>query len=179
MTILPRTPVMELSESEQVTIRRGSIYPRNTKRRDSSRIADLAVEHYAGLRWMWEITHGETGRRYRGADRPSFGGGSGFHPNEVAHSVRYVASEDLFLLILQSGQRVAIPREELQDVADASVEEAADVSLEMLNSAVHWEKLDVDFSLKGLAAGRRGNERWMKQLAARRGRHMRLSCRAG
>ena len=90
-----------------------------------------------------------------------------FYDDEVATSVRYVASGDLFLLVLKSGRRIAIPREDLQDVADASREDAAEVRLEMLNSAVHWEKLDVDFSVKGLADGLRGGERWMKQLAER------------
>ena len=91
-----------------------------------------------------------------------------FYDDEVATSVRYLPEGDLFLLVLKSGQRVAIPREELQDVAEASVEDAADVSLDMLNSAVHWEKLDVDFSVKGLADGGRGNQHWMKRLAERR-----------
>ena len=86
----------------------------------------------------------------------------------MATSVRYVPSEDLFLLVLKSGARIAIPREDLQDVADASRDDAADVTLEMLNSAVHWEKLDVDFSVKGLADGLRGNEYWMARLQARR-----------
>jgi len=82
-------------------------------------------------------------------------------PDEVASSVRYVPAEDLFILVLGSGRRVVLPREELQDVASATPEEAADVVLDMLDSAVWWRTLDVAFSVKGLADGLRGNERWI------------------
>ena len=88
--------------------------------------------------------------------------------DEVASWVRYLKGEDLFLMMLKSGRRVAIPREDLQYLADASTEDAAEVQLEMMNSALHWEKLDVDFGVKGLAEGKYGNARWMDELAERR-----------
>jgi hypothetical protein len=91
-----------------------------------------------------------------------------FHDDEVASSVEYLRERNLYLLVLRSGRRVAIPREELQQVCDASEEEAADVNLGPLDSSVHWEKLDIDFSVKGLADGLRGGERWMQKLNEQR-----------
>ena len=91
-----------------------------------------------------------------------------FYPDEVASSVTYLPSSDLFLLTLQSGQRIAIPREDLQDVADLSVAEAAEVNLTGLNTVVEWIKPNISFSVKGLADGGRGNQHWMKRLTERR-----------
>jgi len=94
--------------------------------------------------------------------------GRDFYDDEVATSVHYVASDDLFVLVLKSGRRVVIPREELQDVAKLTAEDAADVSLVEWSSVVEWEKSDIGFGVKGLADGLYGNERWMKQLEERR-----------
>ena len=94
-----------------------------------------------------------------------------FDDDEVATSVRYVASDDLFVIVLKSGRRVVIPKEDLQDIADASPGDAAQVELVAMNSALTWDTLDVDFGVKGLANGLYGNERWMKQLDERRRRN--------
>jgi hypothetical protein len=90
-----------------------------------------------------------------------------FYPDEQALSVRYLPEQDLYIIVLKSGVRITIPREDLQHVADATPQEAADVVLDMLDSAVWWRTLDVAFSVKGLADGVRGNESWMKKLAER------------
>lgn len=90
-----------------------------------------------------------------------------FYPDEQATSIRYVGAEDLYVLVLKSGRRIVIPREDLQDVSAATPEQAADVVLDMLDTAVWWQTLDVAFSVKGLADGRFGNDAWMKKLAAR------------
>jgi hypothetical protein len=85
----------------------------------------------------------------------------------TAVSVSFDKQQCLLIIVLSSGQRLAIPQEDLQHLADASVEDAADVSIEMLGMGVHWEKLDLDFSVEGLIDGRRGNAKWMKQLHER------------
>ena len=89
-----------------------------------------------------------------------------FYDAEVALSVRYTAMENMFVLVLRSGRRILIAREDLQDIVDATPEQAADVCLDTLDSAVYWEQLDVAFSVKALADGLRGNEQW-KRLAER------------
>jgi hypothetical protein len=74
----------------------------------------------------------------------------------------------LLLVKLKSGQRLAIPREDLQGVADADPDKVSKIEIEMLGMALHWEDLDVDFRVDGLRQGLYGNERWMKQLEQRR-----------
>jgi hypothetical protein len=90
-----------------------------------------------------------------------------FDPDERATSVSYIASDDLFVLVLRSGARIAIPREDLQDVANLSSQDAAKMALTSLDTAIEWPEADIGFRVKGLADGVRGNERWMKKLAER------------
>ena len=87
---------------------------------------------------------------------------------EVAVSAEYDRSRELLLVKLKSGQWLAIPREDLQDLADADPDKVSKVELEMLGMALHWEELDVDFRVDGLRQGLYGNERWMKHLEQRR-----------
>ena len=87
---------------------------------------------------------------------------------QVAVSAEYDRSRELLLVKLKSGQWLAIPREDLQDLADADPDKVSKVELEMLGMALHWEELDVDFRVDGLRQGSYGNEHWMKQLERRR-----------
>jgi hypothetical protein len=87
---------------------------------------------------------------------------------EVAVSAEYDRSRELLLVKLKSGQWLAIPREDLQDLADEDPDKVSKVELEMLGMSLHWEELDVDFRVDGLRQGLYGNERWMKQLEQRR-----------
>jgi hypothetical protein len=72
------------------------------------------------------------------------------------------------LLLVKSGQRLAVAQEDLQDLADADAELVSKVEIEMLGTCLHWEELDVDFGLDGLRQGRYGAEWWMDGLAERR-----------
>jgi len=74
----------------------------------------------------------------------------------------------LLIVLLSTGQRLAIPQEDLQHLADVSPAEAAEVTIEMLGRGLHWEKLDLDFSVEGLIEGRRGSAAWMAKLHERR-----------
>jgi Protein of unknown function (DUF2442) len=87
----------------------------------------------------------------------------------TAASVSFNKEHRLLIVVLCNGQRLAIPQEDLQHLADASVEDAADVSIEILGMGIHWEKLDLDFSVEGLIEGRRGNVAWMTRLHERWG----------
>ena len=87
---------------------------------------------------------------------------------EVAVSAEYDRRHDLLLVRLRTGQRLAIPREDLQGLADADPDKVSKVELEMLGMSLHWEELDVDFRVDGLRQGSYGSERWMRQLEQRR-----------
>lgn len=86
---------------------------------------------------------------------------------EVAVSAEYDRVHELLLVKLKSGQRLAIPREDLQGLADSDPDKVGKVEIEMLGKALHWEELDADFLVDGLRQGLYGNERWMKQLQER------------
>jgi hypothetical protein len=89
------------------------------------------------------------------------------YDEEVAISAEYDRSHDLLIVRLKSGQRLAIPREDLQGLAGADPGLVSKVEIEMLGIALHWEELDVDFRVDGLRRGLYGSERWMKQLNER------------
>ena len=74
---------------------------------------------------------------------------------------------DLFVLKLSDGRRLALPREEIQFVAGASAEEAANFTIEPRGIHIWWTGLDEGLHLDGLLAGRTGNDAWME----RRQRH--------
>ena len=74
---------------------------------------------------------------------------------------------DLFVLKISTGQRLVLPRENLQFVADATPEQAADFTVDVHGTFVWWPQLDEGFRLEGLLEGRTGNERWMRRLRLR------------
>lgn len=87
---------------------------------------------------------------------------------EVVLSAHYDAGSDCISLILKTGQRLFLPREELQGLADAKPELVSKVEIEMLGKALHWEELNVDHLVDHLRRGFYGSARWMAQLGERR-----------
>lgn len=83
---------------------------------------------------------------------------------EVAVSARYDASSDALIVQLKSGQRLALPREDIQGLAEAAPERVAAVEIVGPGTALHWEELDTDFGVAGLAKGIYGNRWWMAEL---------------
>jgi len=70
---------------------------------------------------------------------------------------------DLFVLRVSNGQRLVLPREDLQFVADGTPEQAADFTIEPRGVHIWWPQLDEGFRLEGLLEGLTGNERWMER----------------
>jgi hypothetical protein len=73
-------------------------------------------------------------------------------------------------MVMKSGQRVAIPREEIQVLASAPRKQVAEVEIVNFGTALHWPQLDLDLSVEGLLKGVTGNRRWMQELKLQRGR---------
>ena len=71
---------------------------------------------------------------------------------------------------LSNGVTFLAPIILLQDLADATPEDLARVTLGPRGASLHWEKLGVDFSLVGLLAGLFGTRAWMAELGRRGGR---------
>ena len=79
----------------------------------------------------------------------------------------YQRDLELFILKLSDGRRLVLPRENLQWVADATPEKAADFSFEPHGSHIWWPQLDEGLSLEGLLEGLTGNEKWMAKIQRR------------
>jgi hypothetical protein len=75
----------------------------------------------------------------------------------------YQRDLELFLLKLSDGRRLALPREDLQPVADATPEQAADFNITAPGgppgTRLWWPQVDDGISLDGLLEGRTGNEK--------------------
>lgn len=74
---------------------------------------------------------------------------------------------DKIVVELTSGATFAFPPRLVEGLADAAPAHLAEVELLGDGEALHWEKLDVDYSVAGLVNGIFGTARWM---AARAGR---------
>ena len=87
---------------------------------------------------------------------------------DVAVTACYDPGFHLLVVELKTGQRLAIPCEELQGLCDASPQKLAEVEIVSYGTALHWEKLDEGFRVVGLRQGIYGSRRWMDGLAQRR-----------
>lgn len=81
-----------------------------------------------------------------------------------AASVRHDVESDRLVLELRNGVTVLIPRRLLQGLADAPPEAFADMELVCGGSDIHWNGLDVQFTVPGLVAGIFGTKKWMTEL---------------
>lgn len=71
---------------------------------------------------------------------------------------------DLFVFTLSNGHRLSFPRENLQPVAQATTEQAANVIIDGLGYGIWWPQVDAGLTLDGLLEGRTGNAKWMHRL---------------
>jgi len=92
---------------------------------------------------------------------------------EEPHIVEAVYQRDLelFILKLSDGRRLVLPRENLQAVADATQEQAADFDIKPPagppGTRIWWPQLADGMSVEGLLEGRTGNEKWMAKIQRR------------
>lgn len=84
-----------------------------------------------------------------------------------AAAARYDRKSGRVVIDLTNGATFAFPVRLAEGLADASPEDLAAVEISGRGFGLHWEKLDIDYSVPGLVAGIFGTARWM---AARAGR---------
>lgn len=82
-----------------------------------------------------------------------------------AWSARYDKPSNRIILDLSNGATFIFPCDRVEGLSDAAPEDLAEVELWGDGTALHWEKLDVDFSVTGIVAGIFGTKAWMKKLA--------------
>ncbi|MDQ2832247.1 MAG: DUF2442 domain-containing protein [Acidobacteriota bacterium] len=86
----------------------------------------------------------------------------------AVRSVRYHRPTEMIILSMSSGTRVAIPREEIQELKTAPQNKIAQIEIENFGTALHWPQLDLDLSVEGLVRGVTGTKRWMRELSWQR-----------
>jgi hypothetical protein len=84
-----------------------------------------------------------------------------------AKSASYDAKSGRIIVELKNGSTFAFPVALVQFLKDASDEELAEVEVLGRGYGLHWQTLDVDFSVPGLMAGIFGTRKYMAQLAGR------------
>jgi hypothetical protein len=76
---------------------------------------------------------------------------------------------DLFILKLDDGRRLVIPREDLQGLESATKEEISRIEILGGGTGLHWPALDVDLYVPSLLHGVYGNKQWMAKIGRRGG----------
>lgn len=92
---------------------------------------------------------------------------------ELESEPRVVSAEylggraDLVVLRLNAGGRIAIPREDLQGLENASEEQLSEIRLWGGGISISWPRLNVDHYLPHLLQHRYGDAQWMNKLQKR------------
>lgn len=89
----------------------------------------------------------------------------------VATAVRFLPSERRFRLDLSNGTTYLFPSELCQGLRGASTEDLAEVRIRPGGEALHWPRLDEDYSVTALVMGLFGSDKWMKQVRREIGRN--------
>ena len=76
-----------------------------------------------------------------------------------ALSAEYSHSLDLIILKIDNGERLVIPREQLQGLENATEAQLSDIEI-TAGVSIGWRQLDVDHYLPYLLEGRYSTEKW-------------------
>lgn len=83
-----------------------------------------------------------------------------------ARSARYDKASNRIVLDLSNGATFIFPCDRVEGLSGGAPKDLAKVELWGDGTALHWEKLDVDFSVSGIVAGIFGTRAWMRKLAS-------------
>ena len=109
----------------------------------------------------WEIEEEELDRQHVQAKRR---GNQQRKTEAQAQSVQDNRQINELVVKLKSGITFLLPVPLLQDLAEATPEEIAQVQLGPRGASLYWENLDVHFGLTELIGGTFGTRMWMAQL---------------
>lgn len=85
----------------------------------------------------------------------------------LAASARYEPKTRSLSVGLRNGASFSFPVDKVQGLADAADRDLAEVEITGNGYGLHWERLDVDFTVAGLAAGIFGTAKYMARQAGR------------
>jgi hypothetical protein len=87
------------------------------------------------------------------------------HPH--AEAARYDAKADRVIVDLINGATFAFPPRLVEGLHDATPDQIAEVEVIGAGYGLHWESLDLDYSVPGLMNGVFGTAKWMAAKAGR------------
>lgn len=114
----------------------------------------------------WEYTEREIEEMF---DEATVRGRLASKVEPQAKSAHYDRATHRVVVDLRNGATFIFPCELAQGLSSASVDDLALVELGPRGASLHWEKLDVDFSIVGLMSGAFGNKSWMAKLERKGG----------
>jgi len=118
-------------------------------------------------RWgKWDYTDAELSQQHKEAVRR---GKEAERTEPRARAARYDRKSKRLVIELANGAAFMIPIDLLQGFEGAAARDIAAVKVMPQGSALHWEKLDLDFGVAGLIAGIFGNKAWMSALGRQGG----------
>lgn len=86
-----------------------------------------------------------------------------------ASAAYYDRHRKLVVIKLNNGVNIEIPPQLLQGLQNANDDEIEKIELEGQGRYLHWEKLDADFTIPGMAQGIFGTKAWMSDLGKKGG----------
>lgn len=123
----------------------------------------------------WEVEEEELQREMAEATRR---GQERMKTEPRARRATYDATSRRLVIDLLNGCVFIVPVDLMQGLRGASDEDLADFTLMPRGFDLHWHKLDAQFTVAGLLAGRFGTQRWMAELERTRNRSMAEAKRA-
>ena len=86
----------------------------------------------------------------------------------AARTAQYLSEPRLLLICLKSGQRMAFPVEDLEDIKGATDEDLMEIELHGPGTAIHFTRFGHGVYVPALVEGIYGSQKWMEQLEAKR-----------
>jgi hypothetical protein len=98
-------------------------------------------------------------------DRATKAGEARLATQARAAKVHYDARKARLVVELTNGVILMLPPNLLQGLKGATTAQLSEVELSPMGTGLHWEALDADLGVAGLAAGIFGSKTWMSELA--------------
>ena len=114
----------------------------------------------------WEIDEELLSRQY---DLATLRGEEWSEIEPQAQRVSYESASEKLILELKNGVVFQLPKRLVQGLASAPDEVIQQVQMGPRGASLHWESLDLDFSIAGLLAGIFGTRTWMAEVGRKGG----------
>ncbi len=115
----------------------------------------------------WEIDEQELDRQY---DLATARGEEWLEIEPQVQQVCYDPAIEKLVLELKNGVVFQLPKHLFQGIATASDDAIQSLKIGPRGASIHWESLDLDFSVVGLLAGIFGTRVWMTEIGRMGGR---------